>query len=141
MLGQQANKKKQTNILSSLYVSIHTVESTVRFSPVFNAEGHHYINRTIMNSSLSVEMVTEDNTLPMSPISENNSLSLFPMTGNESILSTVQNFSLPPDMVFGEAHVIAIVAYSILFCIGVTTNAASLRYVCICRHFKDLYGI
>jgi hypothetical protein len=89
-----------------------------------------------MNSSLSVEMVTEDNTLPMFPISANNSLSMFPMTGNESILSTVQNFSLPPDMVFGEAHVIAIVAYSILFCIGVTTNAASLRYESICRQLK-----
>jgi hypothetical protein len=39
------------------------------------------------------------------------------------------NFSLPPDMVFGDAHVIAIVAYSILFIVGVTTNVASLRYV------------
>jgi hypothetical protein len=43
--------------------------------------------------------------------------------------SLLLNFSLPPDMVFGEAHVIAIVAYSLLFLIGVTTNVASLRYV------------
>ena len=54
-----------------------------------------------------------------------------PTMGNvsESLNMPVRNFSLPPDMVFGEAHVIAIVAYSILFFIGVTTNAASLRYV------------
>ena len=49
--------------------------------------------------------------------------------GNGSVSQSmaVRNFSLPPDMVFGEAHVIAIVAYSVLFAIGVTTNAASLR--------------
>jgi hypothetical protein len=49
---------------------------------------------------------------------------------NNSLLNTdaaVKNFSLPPDMVFGEAQVIAIVAYSILFFVGVTINTASLR--------------
>ena len=36
------------------------------------------------------------------------------------------NFSLPDDMRFGEAQIISITAYSIMFLIGLTTNIASL---------------
>ena len=36
------------------------------------------------------------------------------------------NFSLPDDMKFGEAQIIAIIAYSIMFIIGLTLNSISL---------------
>ena len=36
------------------------------------------------------------------------------------------NFSLPDDMKFGEAQIISITAYSIMFMIGLTTNMVSL---------------
>ena len=36
------------------------------------------------------------------------------------------NFTLPEDMRFGEAHVIAIIAYSIMFIIGFILNNISL---------------
>ena len=36
------------------------------------------------------------------------------------------NFSLPEDMVFGKAHILSIITYSILFSIGLTLNTISL---------------
>ena len=36
------------------------------------------------------------------------------------------NFSLPADMIFGEAQIIAITAYSIMFIIGLVLNSISL---------------
>ena len=36
------------------------------------------------------------------------------------------NFSLPADMIFGEAQIIAITAYSIMFIIGLVLNTISL---------------
>ena len=39
------------------------------------------------------------------------------------------NFSLPDDMRFGEAQIISITAYSIMFLIGLTTNIASLFFL------------
>ena len=36
------------------------------------------------------------------------------------------NFSLPDDMKFGDAQIIAITAYSIMFIIGLTLNTISL---------------
>ena len=36
------------------------------------------------------------------------------------------NFSLPEDMVFGKAHILSIITYSILFSIGLTFNTISL---------------
>ena len=37
-----------------------------------------------------------------------------------------ENFTLTEDMKFGEAHAIAILAYSIMFVVGLTTNTISL---------------
>ena len=37
-----------------------------------------------------------------------------------------ENFTLTEDMKFGEAHAIAILAYSIMFMVGLTTNTISL---------------
>ena len=37
------------------------------------------------------------------------------------------NFTLPEDMVFGEAHIISILAYSVMLLIGLTTNTVSLH--------------
>ena len=39
------------------------------------------------------------------------------------------NFSLPDDMRFGEAQIISITAYSIMFVIGLTTNMTSLFFL------------
>ena len=36
------------------------------------------------------------------------------------------NFTLPVDMVFGEAHVYSMIAYSLLFIIGFYANSSSL---------------
>ena len=40
---------------------------------------------------------------------------------------TNTNFTLPEDMVFGEAHVYSMIAYSILFIIGFYANSTSLK--------------
>ena len=37
-----------------------------------------------------------------------------------------ENFTLTEDMKFGEAHAIAILAYTIMFVVGLTTNTISL---------------
>ena len=37
------------------------------------------------------------------------------------------NFSLPEDMMFGQAQIISIITYSILFIIGLTLNTISLK--------------
>ena len=37
-----------------------------------------------------------------------------------------ENFTLTEDMKFGQAHALAILAYSIMFVVGLTTNTVSL---------------
>ena len=49
-------------------------------------------------------------------------ISFFP--GNIYVSS---NFTLPKDMLFGEAQIISIITYSILFIIGLSFNTISLR--------------
>ena len=39
------------------------------------------------------------------------------------------NFTLPADMRFGEAQIISITVYSIMFVIGLTTNLVSLYFL------------
>ena len=89
-----------------------------------------YYAEVTMNFSVLSDMLVDNQSVSnLSDMSRGN-YTLFPdISQNVSHFPdvSVRNFSLPPDMVFGEAHVIAIVAYSILFLIGVTTNAASLR--------------
>ena len=43
------------------------------------------------------------------------------------------NFSLPDDMKFGDAQIIAITAYSIMFIIGLTLNTISLYQLLVKR--------
>ena len=46
------------------------------------------------------------------------------------------NFSLPDDMKFGEAQIIAITAYSIMFIIGLVLNTISLYQLLVERLMK-----
>ena len=51
------------------------------------------------------------------------------MSGLQVIRSEKSNFTLPADMRFGEAQIISITAYSIMFVIGLTTNLVSLYFL------------
>ena len=46
------------------------------------------------------------------------------------------NFTLPDDMKFGEAQIIAITAYSIMFIIGLVLNTISLYQLLVERLMK-----
>ena len=58
---------------------------------------------------------------------------MFLLAGQVMVIS---NFSLPPDMQFGEAHIISIIAYSVMFIIGVTTNSFSLYHLLMERMLR-----
>ena len=45
------------------------------------------------------------------------------------IMANESNFSIPDDMKFGEAQIISITAYFIMFIIGLTTNTISLFHM------------
>ena len=45
---------------------------------------------------------------------------------SEGLVYTAENFTLPEDMIFGQAQVISIITYSILFIIGLAFNSISL---------------
>ncbi|XP_023331687.1 gonadotropin-releasing hormone II receptor [Eurytemora carolleeae] len=49
---------------------------------------------------------------------------------------TNTNFTLPEDMVFGEAHVYSMIAYSILFIIGFYANSTSLKHFLHVRYIQ-----
>ena len=52
---------------------------------------------------------------------------LYPHTNHyKGEVMVKENFTLTEDMKFGEAHAIAILAYSIMFVVGLTTNTISL---------------
>ena len=52
---------------------------------------------------------------------------LYPHTKHcKGVKMVKENFTLTEDMKFGEAHAIAILAYSIMFVVGLTTNTISL---------------
>ena len=52
---------------------------------------------------------------------------LYPHTNHyKGEVMVKENFTLTEDMKFGEAHAIAILAYSIMFMVGLTTNTISL---------------
>ena len=54
--------------------------------------------------------------------------------GGEVMLES--NFTLPDDMKFGEAQIIAITAYSIMFIIGLVLNTISLYQLLVERLMK-----
>ena len=56
------------------------------------------------------------------------------MYSGEMILES--NFTLPDDMKFGEAQIIAITAYSIMFIIGLVLNTISLYQLLVERLMK-----
>ena len=43
------------------------------------------------------------------------------------------NFTPSPDMVFGESNIVAIVVYSVMFVLGLTTNSLSLYQLVVAR--------
>ena len=51
------------------------------------------------------------------------------MSGLHGNRSDNTNFTLPADMRFGEAQIISITVYSIMFVIGLTTNLVSLYFL------------
>ena len=44
-------------------------------------------------------------------------------------MEVTSNFSLPDNMMFGDAQIISITAYTIMFIIGLTSNCTSLFYL------------
>jgi hypothetical protein len=58
------------------------------------------------------------------------------MYSNVGEVMLESNFTLPDDMKFGEAQIIAITAYSIMFIIGLVLNTISLYQLLVERLMK-----